>query len=44
MLAAGRKLRVNTTPTLFLAGGERISGGLSASDLRKMLDETAAAR
>jgi thiol:disulfide interchange protein DsbC len=44
VLAAGRKLRVNATPTLFLANGERISGGLAAADLRKMLDETAAAR
>lgn len=44
VLAAGRKLRVNATPTLFLANGERISGGLAASDLRKMLDEPAAAR
>ena len=44
VLAAGRKLRVNATPTLFLASGERISGGLAPADLRKMLDETAAAR
>lgn len=44
VLVAGRKLGVNATPTLFLASGERISGGLSASDLRKMLDQTAAAR
>ena len=44
VLAAGRKLRVNATPTLFLANGERISGGLAAADLRKMLDQTSAAR
>lgn len=44
LLVAGRKLGVNATPTLFLASGERISGGLSAADLRKMLDQTAAAR
>lgn len=44
VLVAGRKLGVNATPTLFLASGERISGGLSAPDLRRMLDETAAAR
>ena len=44
VLAVGRKLRVNATPTLFLANGERISGGLALSDLRKMLDQTSAAR
>ena len=44
VLAAGRKLRVNATPTLFLANGERISGGLAAADLRKMLDQTSAGR
>ena len=44
VLAAGRKLRVNATPTLFLANGERISGGLAAADLRKILDQTSAAR
>ena len=44
VLAAGRKLRVNATPTLFLANGERISGGLAADDLRRMLDQTSAAR
>ena len=44
VLAAGRKLRVNATPTLFLANGERISGGLALSDLRKILDQTSAAR
>jgi len=44
VLAAGRKLRVNATPTLFLASGERISGGLAANDLRMMLDQTSAAR
>jgi len=44
VLAVGRKLRVNATPTLFLANGERISGGLALSDLRKILDQTSAAR
>jgi len=44
VLVAGRKLRVNATPTLFLANGERISGGLAAADLRRMLDQTSAAR
>ena len=37
----GRKLRINSTPTLFLANGERISGGLKAADLRKLMDEAA---
>ena len=40
----GRKLRVNSTPTLYLANGERIAGGLAAPDLRKMLDQAVAAR
>jgi thiol:disulfide interchange protein DsbC len=40
----GHKLGVNSTPTLFLANGERLSGGLRAADLREMLDRTATAR
>ena len=44
VLVAGRKLRVNATPTLFLANGERISGGLAAADLRRLLDQSSAAR
>lgn len=39
----GRKLGVNSTPTLFMANGERFSGGLSAADLRELLDQTGAA-
>jgi thiol:disulfide interchange protein DsbC len=39
LLETGRRLRVNSTPTLFLANGERISGGLAADDLQKLLDE-----
>ena len=44
VLVVGRNLRVNATPTLFLASGERISGGLALADLQKMLDQAAAAR
>jgi thiol:disulfide interchange protein DsbC len=44
VLEAGRKLGVNSTPTLFLANGERLSGGLAAEDLKELLDRTAAAR
>jgi len=43
LLEVGRKLRVNSTPTLFLANGERISGGLAAADLRQLMDEAATA-
>ncbi|HEX9395231.1 MAG TPA: DsbC family protein [Burkholderiales bacterium] len=44
LLAAGRTLRVNATPTLILASGERVSGGLAADDLKALLDQPAAAR
>jgi thiol:disulfide interchange protein DsbC len=44
VLETGRKLGVNSTPTLFLANGERLSGGLAAGDLKELLDQTAAAR
>ena len=44
VLEAGRRLGVNSTPTLFLANGERLTGGLSADDLKDLLDQTAAAR
>ena len=44
ILLLGRSLGVNATPTLYLANGERISGGLAAADLREMLDQTAAAQ
>ncbi|MGQ0655201.1 MAG: DsbC family protein [Betaproteobacteria bacterium] len=42
VLEAGRRMRVNSTPTLILANGERISGGLAPADLSKLLDEAAA--
>ena len=41
VLNLGRSLRVNSTPTLILANGERLSGGLSAPDLRALLDQPA---
>jgi thiol:disulfide interchange protein DsbC len=44
LLVAGRTLRVNATPTLILASGERISGGLAAEDLKALLDQPVAAR
>ena len=39
ILVLGRSLGVNATPTLYLANGEKISGGLAAADLRDMLDQ-----
>jgi thiol:disulfide interchange protein DsbC len=39
VLQLGRSLGVNSTPTLILANGERLSGGLSAADLRDLLDQ-----
>lgn len=42
VLALGRKLAVNSTPTLFLTNGERLSGGLGARELRELLDKVAA--
>jgi len=44
LLDTGRKLGVNSTPTLFLANGERLTGGLAAADLKELLDQTVAAR
>ena len=40
-LELGRKLGVNSTPTLFMANGERYTGGLAAADLKDVLDQTA---
>ncbi len=39
----GRKLGVNSTPTLFFTNGERLSGGLGPDDLRELLDRSATA-
>ena len=44
VLETGRKLGVNSTPTLFLANGERLSGGLAAADLKDLLDRSATVR
>jgi thiol:disulfide interchange protein DsbC len=37
-LELGRSLGVNSTPTLVLANGERITGGMSRADLVELLD------
>jgi thiol:disulfide interchange protein DsbC len=39
VLTLGRSLGVNSTPTLILANGERLTGGLSAADLKELLDQ-----
>jgi len=39
MLELGRSLGVNSTPTIILATGERLRGGLPAEQLRSVLDE-----
>ncbi len=36
----GRSLGVNSTPTLILANGERVAGGLSPGDLKSLLDQS----
>lgn len=41
VLALGRRLGVNSTPTLFLANGERLRGGLPAARLAAALDARA---
>lgn len=43
VLALGKSLRVNSTPTLFFVDGERVRGGLRAEDLRAKLDQAARA-
>jgi thiol:disulfide interchange protein DsbC len=40
-LDLGRALRVNSTPTLIFASGEKVSGGMAGPDLVRMLDESA---
>jgi thiol:disulfide interchange protein DsbC len=39
VLELGKSLRVNSTPTLFFANGERVRGGLRTTDLRAKLDQ-----
>ncbi len=41
-LELGRKLRVQSTPTIILQNGERISGALGPSELRAAIDRAAA--
>ena len=41
VLELGRSLRVNGTPTLFFANGERAGGGMEIGRLRAKLDEVA---
>ena len=40
-LELGRSLRVNSTPTLILANGEKVAGGMNLADLTATLDEVA---
>ena len=40
-LELGRSLRVTSTPTLILANGERVAGGMSLADLKNALDQAA---
>ena len=44
VLELGRSLRVNGTPTLYFANGEKASGGMEVGALRKKLDELAKAK
>lgn len=41
VLELGRSMRINGTPTLFFANGERAGGGLPLAQLRAKLDEVA---
>jgi len=43
-LELGHKLGVNSTPTLYLANGERVAGAMSAKDLAGMLDQLASSK
>lgn len=40
VLKLGRSLGVNSTPTLILANGERVTGGLAPAELKELLDQT----
>lgn len=42
LLALGRRVGANSTPTWFLETGERFSGALPLDDVRKLLDQAAA--
>ena len=41
VIELGSKLGVHSTPTMFLSTGERLRGGMSAAQLKVLLDETA---
>jgi thiol:disulfide interchange protein DsbC len=41
VLDLGARLGVRSTPTMFLASGERVRGGMSAAQLKALLDEPA---
>jgi thiol:disulfide interchange protein DsbC len=43
-LQLGQKLGVQSTPTLYLANGERVAGAMQAADLRAMLDQAASSK
>jgi thiol:disulfide interchange protein DsbC len=43
-LELGRKLGVNSTPTLYMVNGERIAGAMQPADLRAMLDQAASSK
>jgi thiol:disulfide interchange protein DsbC len=43
VLALGRNLGVNSTPTLYMTNGQKVSPGIAAADLRDRLDELAKA-
>ena len=43
-LELGQKLGVNSTPTLYLANGERVAGAMTAADLRAILDQVASSK
>lgn len=40
--ALGKKLRINSTPTMFLVNGKRVSGALPGAQIDVMLNETTA--
>jgi thiol:disulfide interchange protein DsbC len=44
LIALGRRLGANSTPTWFLENGERYSGALPLVDLRRLFDRAAAAK
>lgn len=40
VLQLGRTLRINSTPTVILPNGERVSGGLKVAEMRELLDKS----